>query len=307
MTERTPHSHHHGHAPHSEPRGLSASGLFHRVRVFLVSRWILFGCFILVSFLATVVSTLQKDGREILRSQRDAFVIEVFSRTGIPQETADLLQEKLRSLDGVRDVEAQSPEDSLKRLVGESRLDIDANWLSQKNEELKGNGAVLPWSFSVRLNRWDEAFLKSLVEQIEDLEIGYPSEKVVAEVHYDQDRWTLVYALHNYVEWLGKVLLACGLIFLSFLVSFVVRWLKLSHPHRRLFPMKDLWIVVALGVACGLISHLIYLTVLSVSFFPESFSWRAAFGRFLAQQIALCVVFLLLGYGYRAFERGREP
>jgi hypothetical protein len=308
MTEKTAHHSHSHHAPHDEassPGDRRHSAPWPRVQVFLLSRWILLGSFILVSFFAAVVGTLRRDGLETLRAQQDALVLEVFSRTGLKRESQDLLQEKLRTLGGVVDLEAQSPEESLSKLGTEGKIDIDANWLAQKNSDLKGGG-VLPWSYSLHLARWDEAFLKDLTEEIERIELGYPKEAVVSEVHYDKERWALVYALQQYVQWLGKVLLVCALIVGSFAVNFIFKLFQSSRRKKFPFGLKDWAVIFGLGCVCGFLSHLVYLLALSLSFFPESFSWKVRFGSFLAQQVLLCVLLVAFSYGYRASERARE-
>lgn len=263
------------------------------VKNFLTSRWLFFGCSVVGILLLTVLKTLHEDGQEIFSLQKGAFILEVFAPTDLNPEFYPIVEESLRALPGVKGVVATSPEESLKRMVAEKTIAEESEWLLKKSFELKGKNTILPWSYDLHLSRWDEPFLKELINRIEKLEVGYPKTKAISEIHYDLERWSLTFALYNYLRWVRTVLVffACslaGFLFVSF-----KRWVQSGKIKEIL--LKEVRLIFLFGFCAGLVSHIFCLFVLSLAFFSSALSWQSQVGRFLLFQISLGILFAFLG------------
>lgn len=266
---------------------------------------------ILFVLLFTVVLTLYRDGNEIFHSEKDALILEVFAQTDLSPESYTVLDEQLRNMKGVKEVVSVSPEESLKKMAGEQKLPIDFQWLLKKSDELKGKNTILPWTYRIYLSEWGELFLRETVNTIQNLEVGVPPRKAVARVSYDKERWSLVYALLNYVHWLWAVLLVVSTCVFGFLTLFFVKWLKWIQSdteisarlwsNRKLW-WREIWSISVIGIVCGLASHFFYLFILSLSFFSDTLYWWTRFGDFMMIQIGLAMLISFLIYGYYLFE-----
>ena len=265
------------------------------LRTAFKERWILLVFLVLFVVPFSILKTLEEDGSEVFASQKDALMLEVFARTDLKPEAYPALEQVLKSLSGVKEVIAVSPEESLKKVANDPKLGIDPGWLGKKSQDLKNKDTILPWSYNVHLARWNDADLKTLVQKIEGLEMGKEKIKAVAEIHYDKERWSLAFALRNYVRWLKRSLAFLLLITFASAIFLAVRVRgKISSDPEFLTAG---WGFLALGLAGGILSHVIQLVILSVSFFPESFSWKDQIGQGLLFQAGLSVILSLSGFG----------
>ena len=261
----------------------------------LKKRWILLVFLLQFIVPISVLKTLSDDGIEIFASQNDALLLEVFARTDLEQEAYPLLEESLRALPGVKEVVAVSPQESLRKVAGDPKLGIDTGWLMKKTRDLKDKETILPWSYKLHLARWDEKNLKTVIQKIEDLQVGRNKVKSISEIHYDRERWSLAFALYNYVRWITRI--SAFLLVISLLVPIFLA-VKIRHKIRShpVF-LHDGIGFLALGLAGGLLSHAVQLAVLSFSFFPESFSWSDQLGRGLLFQISLSLLLTFSCFG----------
>lgn len=256
-----------------------------------------------VGFLLSALLIFREDGMAVLASQKDGLVLEVFSRTDLTSEQNTLLRESLLAMDGVNELDFISPDEALKKLSVESKLDIETEWLAQKSNELKGIATVLPGTYRLHLMRWDELFLNSLISKIEVLEVGTPKVQPVAEIHYDKERWELIYLLYNYLRWLNGILIALFAMLVFFAADFVVRRIRLKEKLVR--RKTELAQILLCGVFSGIVSHLFSLFVLSVSFFSDSFSWKENIGKDGLIQIFVSTFVFFLLYEYHLFHKTR--
>ena len=60
-----------------------------------------------------------------------------------------------------------------------------------------------------------------------------------------------------------------------------------------------------LALLGGLLSHVLYIAILSYSFFPETSGWMLHLGRSLPFQLALSVLFSFFAHGALFLERRR--
>ncbi len=251
----------------------------------------------------SVLKTLGEDGEAVFAAQKGALVLEVFSRTDLAPEDYALLEENLKALESVKGVVAVSPEESLSKITLDPKLGIDPQWLQKKKEDLKGKDTLLPWSYNLYLSRWDENNLARLTLTIQNLEVGKNKIKAVAEIQYDRERWSLAFALFNYVRWLKRVLgmlLCLGLGLLGYLAIQVRK--KLVLDETLAMEAAGFFSLAILG---GILSHLLFLVVLALSFFPETFSWKNQIGHALIFQIGLSFLFSFCAHAVLLFERRR--
>lgn len=285
--------------------------LLNRTKTFFSSYWLFFGASVCFVFLFTVLTKLYRDGQEVFLLQRDALTLQVFSRTDLNSESCALLEEQLRALNGVKEVISISPEESLKKLAADPELAVESEWLSHKSAELKGKSAVLPWSYDLHLLQWDENFLKSLMNKIENLEVGVPKRKVVSEIHYDKERWAFASALFNYLRWLRSVLWVALLFLLGFLIVVFVKWVRGGKWFGRNFVSpgagmdwqrfgQEAGAILIFGISAGFVSHLLSILVLALSYFNGASYWRNQIGEFLPQQIFCSIFLILLSYGHHS-------
>lgn len=275
---------------------------WNRARRFFEAHTALFAFSILIAFLFSVLYTLRQDGLSVFESQRAALVLEVFSRTDLPVDAIPLLEEGLRAIDGVKEVVAVSPDESLQRLAQEPNLPVSPEWLQAKTSIENGAAGLLPWTYRLHLNAWDEATLNGVLGRVEMLEVGVPKLDPVAEVHYDRERWSLTVALYHYVKWLGAVLAVCGVFLAGFLAAFVVktgRWIRrnVQPSAGPLHLWGRFWPRVVFGVSAGIIAHFLFLVVLSQAFYFRQFSWEQQAGHLLLPQIALSLLLAFLAAG----------
>ena len=262
-------------------------------------RWILFVFLILFMVPFSILKTLSEDGSEVFASQKDALVLEVFARTDLEPDAYPLLEESLRVLTGVKEVIAVSPQDSLKKVAGDPKIGIDTSWLMKKSQDLKDT--ILPWSYDLHLARWDEEALKGVIQKIEGLQVGRNKIIGVSEIHYDKERWSLAFALYNYVRWIKRSL--AFLLFLSFsmLIFLAVKLRNRVRNESRI--LSEGVRFLSLGLAGGILSHGVYLVILSLTFFPETFNWRDQIGHGLIFQTTLSLVVSLSLFGVWALGK----
>ncbi len=282
---------------------IKSSPLAGIIKKTLKTRWLLLLFIPTLIVPLTVLKTLSEEGQAVFSAQKGALVMEVFSRTDLAPENYKLLEENLRALEGVKEVIAVSPEESLAKISEDPKFGIDPQWLMKKKEDLKGKDTLLPWSYDLHLAKWDEKFLAGLLGTIENMEVGQNKIKAVSEIHYDRERWTLTFALFNYVRWLKRVL--------GFLLSLVLGIMGyLAVKVRRKFTPDQELVTEAvgffsIGILGALASHALYLAILSISFFPETFSWKNQLGRSLIFQIGLSILFSFCAHASLLFERRR--
>jgi len=276
-----------------------------RIREFLAGilkkRWLLLGVLPLWIIPFSLLFTLNKDGQEIFASQKSALILDVYSRTDLPSDAYPLLEESLRALAGVRNVTVVSPEESLEKVAGDSVLGIDTSWLKKKMSDMKGKDTLLPWSYNVYPEEWNEDFLMNLIQQIQAIEVGRGKLKAVSEVHYDRERWALTFALFNYLRWIRRsleILILAGLGVGAFL-AFKVR----KHYFQKENWVKEAREFFILALLGGGLSHGFLFVVLSQSFFPETFNWKIYAGRFLPLELALSLYFCLCAHAALVLER----
>lgn len=264
----------------------------------LKKRWLLLAILPLGIVPISMLTTLAKDGLEILDLQKTTLLLDVYARTDLPSDVYPLLEESLQALLGVREVVAVSPEESLDKAVQDTTLGIDAAWLKQKMADLKGKDTLLPWSYKIYPEEWDS--LLELIREIESIEVGRLKIKAVSEVHYDRERWALTSALFNYGTWIRRslwVLLIAGLGVGAFLAFRARPYFQKENLAKK---AGEFLLLALLG---GLISHGLLLGVLSQSFFPEIFNWKIAVGRSLPLELALSIYFCLCAHAALVFER----
>jgi cell division protein FtsX len=270
----------------------------HDFRQFFISTRFLFVFSVLMSFILATLIQLRRDGLEIFNGQKSAIVLDVFAKTDLTPDFYPLIEEGLRDLSGVHEVISISPDESLRQLTQGSQLESEAQWLNQKNEELRGKGAVLPWTYKIHPVDWNDASIAALVSRVENLEVGVPKTKAISETYYDRERLSLTVALENYVRWITAVLLTVFVLAAVLIFAQFLRWLRLER-HKAVSLLKENFLPTLLvGLLAGLSSHLLFLLVLSFSFFSESFSWLNHLGHLLAPQIALAVVSMAMIHGF---------
>ncbi|OGR86081.1 MAG: hypothetical protein A3A86_00760 [Elusimicrobia bacterium RIFCSPLOWO2_01_FULL_60_11] len=266
-------------------------------------RWLLLGILPLWIVPFSLLRTLERDGREIFAAQKNALILEVYSRTDLPSDAYPLLEESLRALPDVKEVTAASPEESLKRVADDPALGVDSTWLRKKMADMKGKDTLLPWSYDVYPEKWDESSLSDLTRRIEAIEVGRGKVKAVSEVHYDRERRALTFALFNYVRWIRRslgILIAVGL-YVGAFFAFKVRKYYFEQENWA----REAGGFLILAVLGGLLSHGLLLSVLSQAFFPETFNWKVYVGRFLPLELALSVYFCLCAHAALVLERRR--
>ena len=251
----------------------------------------------------SVLKTLGEDGQEVFASQKDAMILEVFSRTDLAPEDYPLLEESLMALEDVKGVVAVSPDESLTKIAADPKLGIDPSWLLKKKEDLKGKDTILPWSYDLHLARWDDQTLSVLTQRIASLEVGKNKTKAVSEIHYDRERWSLAFALFNYVRWLKRVLGFLLCLGLGVFIFLAVKMRRESPLDKSL--VEEGAGFFALGILGGILSHVFSLIILSTSFFPEAFSWKNQMGRSLMFQSGLSLIFSFCAHAVLLFERRR--
>src|SRR3990167_8325589 len=67
-------------------------------------RWLLLGILPLWIVPFSLLRTLERDGREIFAAQKNALILEVYSRTDLPSDAYPLLEESLTALPDVKEV-----------------------------------------------------------------------------------------------------------------------------------------------------------------------------------------------------------
>ena len=276
-----------------------------RFREFLAAvlrrRWLLLGILPLWIVPFSLLRTLDKDGREIFLAQKSALILDVYARTDLPADAYPLIEESLRAVPGIKEVVAVSPEESLKKIADDPSLGIDAAWIKKKMSDLKGKDTLLPWSYDVYPAKWDEASLSDLIRRIESIEAGHGKGKAVSEVHYDRERWALAFALFNYARWIRRslgILILTGMSVGAFF-AFKVRNLYFQEENWA----KEAGGFLALAALGGLLSHGLLLVMLSQTFFPETFDWKAYAGRFLPLQLGLSLYFCLCAHAALVLDR----
>lgn len=275
-----------------------------RIRKFLAGvlkkRWLLLGILPLWIVPFSLLRTLDKDGREIFAAQKNALILEVYARTDLPADAYPLLEESLRALAGVKEVVAVSPEESLNKVADDPALGVDASWLRKKMTDMKGKDTLLPWSYDIYPEKWDESSIADIIRQIESIEVGRGKVKAVSEVHYDRERWALTFALFNYVRWIRRslgILIITGLGVGAFF-AFKVR----NYYFQQENWAKEAGGFLTLAALGGLLSHGLLLAMLSQTFFPETFNWKVYAGRFLPLELALSLYFCLCAHAALVLE-----
>ncbi|MBI2119249.1 MAG: hypothetical protein HYT97_06455 [Elusimicrobia bacterium] len=270
----------------SQPFKMSEKSYFLN-RLKLEWKLLLFSIFL--TFFAAALLKIKQDGREIYLSHKNALVLEVFSEAELDLNGAKELEMKLKSLDGVKEVISTSPEEAAGKLSLLSDLSFDPSWLKEKD--------FLPWSYDLHLLRWDHIFLQNLIAKIESLELGEPKKRIVSEIHYDKERWSLVYALQNYLKWMEQVFFIGSFFMLGFLLYASLRFFYIEgiNSENKFNFIKQGFSLLLFGFLAGMISALLYLTVLSYSFFPESAAWKGAVEKtFLFQVLFGSAVYFII-------------
>ncbi len=268
-------------------------GLLPKSRRFLFTHPFLFGLAILLPLLWTVLFALSRDAHNLFLSQKGALVLEVFARNDLRSENIPLVEEALRAIPGVREVVATSPEEAFNKVVSDPNFSIDEEWLKDKSGEIKGKATLLPWSYDLHLESWDDDVLKAVLTRVQALEVGVPRAAAISEVHYDSERWALVFGLYNYWKWIRAVLwtsTSAVLIFAGFAL-----FKRARRPASRAIFSRSVRVSLLLGFFAGAASHALYVALLAVSFFSERFSWQAKLGEDLLFQIAAAS--LVIGIG----------
>ncbi|OGR83167.1 MAG: hypothetical protein A2901_07910 [Elusimicrobia bacterium RIFCSPLOWO2_01_FULL_54_10] len=266
-------------------------------------RWILLGIIPVWVVPFSLLKTLGDDGMEVFFAQKTALVLEVHARTDLAPDIYPLLEESLLALDGVKQVIAASPEESLKKVAEDTSLGIDSAWLLKKKEDLQGKDTLLPWSYTVHPDGWTDDFVSALTGRILALEVGEDKVRPVAEVRSDRERAALAYALFNYSRWIRRTLvLMLGLGLVSGAVlAMKIGW-KFKDEEGWAHKIAGIFFLALLG---GLLSHVLYIAILSYSFFPETSGWMLHLGRSLPFQLALSVLFSFFAHGALFLERRR--
>lgn len=256
-------------------------------------KFLLFSAFL--TFFAAAFFKLKQDGLENYQSNKNALVLEVFSEADLDLNTAKELEIKLKSLEGVKEVISTAPLEALNKLTLEPGINVDLSWLKEKN--------FLPWSYDLHLTRWDNQFLQDLISRVESLRLGEDGRRVVAEVHYDKERWSLVYALQNYLRWIEQAFFVGGFFMFGFLLVAFFKFFYIGGTNLKagLNLMKEFLFVLVSGFLAGLMSALLYTGVLSYSFFPESFFWKEAVKKYFLFQIvfATMIYFIIFEFSKR--------
>ncbi len=285
--------------PHHEARRIdpvpqhAGESAVRKSRRFILAHPFLFGLAILLPLLWTVLFALSRDAHNLFLSQKGALVLEVFAKTDLRAENVPLVEEALRAIPGVSEVVATSPEEALNKVVSDPNFLIDEEWLKDKSGELRGKATLLPWSYDLHLERWDDAVLKDVLIRVQNLEVGVPRSPVISEVHYDSERWALVFGLYNYSKWIRAVLWTSSAAVLLFSLFAFAR--RMRRAASRLALVRSLRVSLLLGVLAGFACHAVYLALLAASFFAERFSWQTRMGEDLLFQIAAAT--LVIGVG----------
>ena len=249
---------------------------------------------IFINILLTPILKLARDGSQILALQKGALILNVFAVTSLNIDQAHLLEEKLSSLEGVREVISLSPEELIKKTLSDSNLAVDQEWLLRKMAELKGKDNILPWSYRLYLKKWNEQFLENVVKTIHEITVGEPKVKVVSEVNYDRERWSLLFSLYNYERWLNMVL---GVSFLAVILILIILFFKILRNPA--FPLKE-WFLFSFagGLGTGLAANFIYILTIKLSFIYNFFSIKEQIVQTLLPQILISLLLSLIGFGY---------
>src|SRR3989338_823126 len=252
---------------------------------------------IFLTFFAAALLKIKQDGKEIYLSHKNALVLEVFSEAELDLTGAKELEMKLKSLDGVKEVISTSPEEAAGKLSLLSDLRFDPSWLKEKD--------FLPWSYDLHLMRWDHLFLQDLIAKIESVELGEPKRRIVSEIHYDKERWSLVYALKNYLKWMEQLFFIGSFLMLGFLLYAISRFFYIEgiNSQNKLNFIKQGFSLLLSGFLAGIISALLYCVVLSYSFFPESAAWEVAVQKTFLFQLLFATAIHFIIFNFSIKER----
>ena len=252
---------------------------------------------LLLTLLISLLFILRSEGTKVLDLNRDALVLEVFSRTDLDPAQVPELEEKLKTFSEVKTVVVTSPEESLNKLENDPNLGIDLNWLKQKKEQLKNSNTILPWSYDCHLSEWDEAHLTGLIKKIEEIRLGGNSVNPILEIHYDKERWSFALSLKNYLKWINTVLFLSTFLLLTGFVGPFIDWVRTTENQTPLMELgrqelfKKYGQLLVLAVVCGMGVHAMIVVAYALSFSPSV--WSFQFVEFIPLEMFYALLFLL--------------
>ncbi len=259
----------------------------------LVDKKMIFWTF-LVSLLFSLLFILRSEGVKVLNLNRDALVLEVYSKTNL--EVPDYFQigEKLKLFPEIKTVVTTSAEESVKKLENDPNLNLDLMWINQKKNEVNASNSILPWSYACSLNKINQDQFQALIKKIEELKLENNSSPVW-EVHYDKERWSYIENLSRTVRWINFIIFtgSAGLCF-ALARSLAQGFRKRGEEDSGI--KKYAWFFF-ISILCALGVHAILWFAYLFAFEPPNGGF--VFGKFMPLEIIYAFIILIVTHHFK--------